>query len=53
MTKKQLVSKLKDIKEVHGKDPEGAHSHADNALLEYINDADVYEAFDDIEKWYA
>lgn len=34
-------------------DPEIAHAKADAALLDYINDPEVREAFEAVEKWYA
>lgn len=34
-------------------DPETAHSMADDALLEYISDPEVSDAFNAIDKWYA
>ena len=34
-------------------DPEGAHGEADDALIEYIDDAEIKEAFAKITKWYA
>lgn len=52
MTKKQkLIEKLKTL-EKYG-DPEMAHVEADKAIIEYINDKEIKEAFDDITKWYA
>ena len=34
-------------------DQEIAHLISDRALLEYINDPEITEAFEKIEKWYA
>ena len=34
-------------------DEEEAHVLADKALLKFINDPEVTEAFEDINKWYA
>ena len=34
-------------------DPEIAHAWADAALLKYIHNEKVEEAWDEIEKWYA
>lgn len=53
MTKQELIEKLKQIAHEHEGDPEVAHIEADNALLEYINDMEIIEAFDSIAKWYA
>lgn len=35
------------------RDPESDHSKADDLLLELIDDAEIKQAFDDIDKWYA
>lgn len=51
MTKEELLAKLKECEE--GGDVEGGHYDADAALIEYINDPDVREAYERIEKWYA
>jgi len=52
MKKKELLlkrlSKCKDNNDHHK-----GHEEADEALLEYINDEDITEAFDDIIKWYS
>ncbi len=34
-------------------DIEADHSKADDALIEYINDKEITEAYAKIEKWYA
>lgn len=34
-------------------DPEAGHMVADQALLEYIDDAEIRQAFEAITKWYA
>lgn len=34
-------------------DPEQDHSDADDLLLLFINDVEITEAFNEIEKWYA
>lgn len=52
MTKEELIAKLKAINN-NNHDPEVAHGEADDALIEYINDAEVKEAYDAIHKWYA
>ena len=54
MTKYELLQRLKEIDKTSGEDWdfEKAHVQADNALLEYINDTAIKEAFDAIEKWY-
>ena len=51
MTKEELIIALKEL-QTYG-DPESAHSQADRLLLAYINDTEVTEAFNGIDKWYA
>ena len=51
MTIEELVERLEKLSKIG--DTESAHSQADDALLEYINDARVAEAFDNIDRWYA
>jgi len=51
MTKEELIKELKHFAEYD--DAEIAHHKADRALLEFINDSEITEAFDDIIKWYA
>jgi len=53
MTKKQLKEKLEFIAKNMNRDPEAAHGRADDALLEYINDKDITNAFSNVNKWYA
>lgn len=53
MDKKELLERLRYIQEELPEDEEMCHFQADKALLEYINDSDVTNAFDKIEKWYA
>lgn len=51
MKKEEL---LKRLKELQGEgDTEAAHSIADNLLIEFINDPDITEAYEAIDKWYA
>ena len=52
-----LKSKLRDIvrrqeNEDPDSDPEMDHVKADELLLEYINDSEVSELFNSIDKWY-
>ena len=35
------------------RDPERDHGEADDALLEFIGDAEIAAAYNAIEKWYA
>ena len=51
MNKKELVKELKALQ--NDDDNETSHSNADSLLLEYIDDKEVKEAFNKIEKWYA
>ena len=53
MTKEELLEKLKSIDIEHNGDTETAHIKADEALLEYINDKEIIEAYNQIDKWYA
>lgn len=52
MNKEELIKRLKYIKETSG-DTEADHIHVDKALTDFINDKEVTEAFNDIDKWYA
>lgn len=51
-TKKELIKKLNEIREEYIDDPADAHYAADGAVLDFINDKKVTEAFVIIEKWY-
>jgi len=53
MDKKELLEKLRFINEELAEDEEVCHVQADQALLDYINDLEVMEAFYKIDKWYA
>ena len=50
MNKEELLELLRSLK---GADEEAEHSSADIALLEYIDDKEISEAFDNVKKWYA
>lgn len=58
MTREEL---LKILRKHHNKDwpeadhdsPDDWHIEADQALLAYIDDQEITEAFDKIEKWYS
>lgn len=52
MTKQELIEKLQYCKSIDA-DEDLAHTTADEALLEYINDPEVTELFNSIHKWYA
>lgn len=51
MTKQELINKLTELQQ--DKDYEVAHELADNLLLSFINDKDITQAFQKIEKYYA
>lgn len=50
MTKDELLEILKDSKE---HDAEISHEDADEALLKYINDPEITEAFMAMTRWYS
>ena len=52
MTKHQLIEALGKLNGSPG-GAEDWHYEADRLLLEYINDAEIKAAFDDVDKWYA
>ena len=45
MTKAELLEEWRKAEKVGRKDPEGAHFTADDALLKYIDDAEISAAF--------
>ena len=51
MTKDELLAKLREIAD--NLDTEVAHGDADDALLAFIGDDEIREAYDAIDKWYA
>jgi len=62
MTKEELLKRLSDIESGKHRplhyagwcsDEEINHVAADYALLEYINDKEVFDAFNKIKKWYS
>jgi hypothetical protein len=53
MTKDDLLAQLRWIKDTLSGDQEAAHIEADRALLAYIGDHKVHDAYDAIDKWYA
>ena len=57
MSKKgKLVERLKEIYQaqiIEKRDKEAAHSDADDALLQFINDQEVKEWFEKCTEWYA
>jgi len=55
LTLKDLINRLEYIRTrtMSGKDEEDDHIDADKALLEFIGDPEVTEAFHSIRKWYS
>lgn len=53
MNKQQLIEMLNEINNNDSFDAEDKHLHADSLLLDYINDEEISETFNKIEKWYA
>jgi hypothetical protein len=51
MNRTELLTKLRRLND--NDDSEVAHYEADLALLSYIDDQEVGEAFHNIRKWYA
>lgn len=51
ITKEELIKKLKKLAEDW--DHEMAHIEADNLLLLYINDEEIKNVYESIERWYA
>ncbi len=51
MTREELLAKITVLKGYDN--PQNAHIEADEALLEYINDVEISDAFYGIHKWYS
>ncbi len=51
MTKAKLIKRLKELQV--SSDYESAHWDADEAVITYINDAEIAEEYNKIHKWYA
>lgn len=51
MTKEELIKRLEIC--AAGGDTEAVHGYADDALIEYINDPEIQEAYAKVPKWYA
>lgn len=47
-----MIEQLKTLIINSKEDAEGAHTEADNLLLEYINDEEVSSLYGQITKWY-
>lgn len=52
MSKEELLLELAELAGEQ-RDPESTHAVADKLLLDFINDAEIAEAYNKIEKWYA
>ena len=50
-----LIARLVECEDAINPDfgPDKAHQEADKAILDFIDDDDVREAFADVEKWYS
>jgi hypothetical protein len=55
MTRDELLAKLRALAgdDDEHTDTEQVHVDADRALLEYIADQEITDAFDEVGKWYA
>jgi len=53
VSRDELIKLLTDLAADNDGDCENNHGRADDALLEYINDKAITQAFEMIEKWYA
>lgn len=51
--KEELINELNAIADNGGYDQENNHVMADELLLKYIDDSEIKEAYDKIDKWYA
>jgi len=52
MTKDELLAKLHECA-TSKYDPETTHEDADEALVEYINDPEIAQAYLSLTRWYA
>ena len=50
MDKEELIKKLRDC---NSGDIEIDHGTADDLLIEYIDDKDITDAYNEVHKWYA
>ncbi len=53
MSKKWLLIRLEEIRKEDGRDREAALAEADKAIMEFIDDEEIYDAYDAIDKRYA
>lgn len=52
ISREDLLRNLKELVELRHY-PEVAHSEADELLLNYINDPEIEEVFEEVPKWYS
>jgi len=50
MTKQELLEILRRLSD---EDPVTGHREADTALLDYIGDEEIREAFENVPRWYS
>ena len=53
MTIEELREEMKLINKRYRDDPEICHTKIDRLLLEYVDDTEVKELYNEIRKWYA
>lgn len=53
INKKKLITELQKISRTENDDFEETHYKADMLLLQYINDEEITEAYENVGKWYA
>ena len=51
--KKKLITELQKISRTENDDYEITHYKADKLLLQYINDEEITEAYENVGKWYS
>jgi hypothetical protein len=51
MEKEELIKELEKLYE--NPDTEDAHFEADNLIIDYIDDREIKEAYENVSKWYA
>lgn len=53
ITKEELITELEKLVKTENDDYETTHAKADMLLIQYINDEEITEAYDNVGKWYA
>lgn len=51
LTKDELLERLREC--AQDSDREAAHGAADEALLDYIDDFEITDTYNEVDKWYA